>query len=279
MEENNLLKQNLDFFEKELLPYYIILHTANGSLVIETKETNLKHLLGVGYAELPLRNIKSSIFFEELKKDNYNLFDLIDYERYESDKLKNEEEMIYNKNFFFIEIFKNLISSPNIYLYRKPNNNYDFKTDYLHFKLNDECGLYIGIIGHDDNHYHSFNSIIAERKKPEKYLTGSRISVTKIERVPKESFDPSNYNFLKSKHYQIKSPTITKEKPRNMKQLKDKINQILLKSDIKITVGMYGKNTIQIFKNGKQIETNAKIPSEMKSVQEISKYIIDNYTE
>lgn len=199
MKKNSLLQQNIEYFNKEILPYYIILHTSNGAIVIETKEENLKHLLGVSHSFISSSKISAKRFYNNLMQGHYTLFDLIDEERYKTLKLTYEEELIFRKNKYFCSTFTTLFDTPNLYLYRKKNNS-EFNTDHLHFQLVDNCGLYIGIRGNSNNNYYCFNSILVENTNPKKYLTGTRVRVTKIERIRKIDFSEGLYTIYPSKH-------------------------------------------------------------------------------
>lgn len=78
MEEKDLLRKNFEYFENELLPYYILLHTSKNTMVIKVQKENLKHLLGVSHvANIKFNNICPIKFYNNLQNYKYNLFDLI----------------------------------------------------------------------------------------------------------------------------------------------------------------------------------------------------------
>lgn len=277
MEEKNLLQSNLEYFNNELLPYYIILHTAKGAIVVDVKEENLKHLVGATHSTLAMNRMRPIDFYTGLTNKELTLFSLIDEERFNNEELLYEETLIYNKNYYFQTAFDTLIQSPSIYLYRKASNNDLFDTDYLHFKYENGAGVYIGIVGDTDSDYHHFNSILAELDKPEKYRTGGKIKITNIERIKKELFKEDKYKFSPSKRFQTHASSQKQTKSRNFKKIKNEINK-LLPDHIKITVGSYGNNSVQIFIDGNCTETKASIPNQYNTAKEIANFIKDNYS-
>lgn len=178
--------ENLSFFTRELLPYYIVLHSANGLIKIDVKKENLKHLFGVGHSCLKLNKIRPLKFFDELSNGKYNLFDLIEYNRFKLGKLFYQEKLILKKNLFFKSIFESLLNSPQIYIYAKGTSNGKFNTDYLHFKLENGNGIYLGFVIDKKTGLYYFNSILVESECPKKYLNGKQVKITKIERILKE---------------------------------------------------------------------------------------------
>lgn len=275
--ERELLKQNLEYFNQELLPYYIILHTTKGAIVINVQKENLKHLLGVPHSNFKLCNLRSKKFYEKLLDDKYDLFDLIDKNRFYDNNLLYEEELIYRKNYYFKTVFSSLFNLPEIHIYQKKFVNDQFNTDYIHFQLEDNFGLYIGIVGDDSSDYHYFNSVLAEYDNPTKYVTGPKIKVTKIQKVEKDKFNPNDFKFIHSKNYHIKNENeeIAK-KSVDFKRLKNSINK-LLAPNLKITLGKYGKNTIQVYKNDECIQSKENIPLNLTTANEIANYLMGKY--
>lgn len=277
MEERNLLHDNLEYFEQELLPYYVLLYAKNGVIVIDIRKENLKHLLGISHTTSTLGSLPAKKIYERIKSNQYDLFDLIDYDRFINEQLYYEEELIYKKNYHFKEAFNSLLSSPNLYLYQKQYSTGDFDTDYIHFELIMGYGLYIGICGDENSNFHYFNSIFAEYQNPEKYKNGTRISITKIEKILKDDFNSENYRVMISRHFKSKNLKSTKVKAIDYKRLKTKINKILIEYDMSITIGTYGKNSIQVYKDNECIDKRADIPKKLSSEIEIATYIISKY--
>lgn len=277
MEAATLLQNNIDYFNKELLPYYVILHTSKGAIVVDIKEENLKYLLGVPHSNFKLNNIPAKRFYTELNQGKYTLFDLIDKARLKDFNLLYEEELIYSKNIYFISVFTSLFNNPEIYLYQKIYKSNVFDTDYIHFQYQNGYGLYIGIVGNLTDDYHYFNSILAEANNPRKHLTGSKIKITKIERIKKEEFDATKYTFSPSKHNATRLIGKTGIKKINLKQLVPKINE-LLTHHLKVEYGKFGKNTLQIYKNDVLIEPKEKVPNEYTNSEEIANYIMSKYS-
>lgn len=279
MEEQRLLSQNLEYFQNELLPYYLVLHTSSGAIVINIQKENLKHLLGIPHSNFKLNNIRPIEFFEDLEQNKYDLFDLIDKDRFYENNLLYEEELIYRKNYYFTTVFNSLINSPKIYLYRKTYLNNQFDADYVHFQIDDGFGLYIGIVGDIDSGYYFFNSVLAESDNPRKYLTSSsKVKITKIERIKKDDFNPESFKFVRSKNYQNKCVPTAPKKKKNLdyKALKNTINK-KLEPHLNISVGRYGKNSIQVYKDSNCIETNEHIPNELTDVNDIVNYLMEKY--
>lgn len=278
MEAATLLQKNIDYFNKELLPYYVILHTSKGAIVVDIKEENLKHLLGVPHSNFRLNKISAKRFYNELNQGKYTLFDLIDKERLKEFNLLYEEDLIYSKNLHFISVFDSLLNSPTIYLYKKINISDLFDTDYIHFQINNGFGLYLGIVGNTTDDYYYFNSILVEANNPNKYITGKRITITKIERVRKNKFDASNYCFCSSKHHKSVLSNKPNTKKINLKQAILELNPLLLPYNLKVGYGKFGKNTLQIYKKDVLIEPKEKVPNECINSEEIANYIISKYS-
>ena len=62
------------------------------------------------------------------------------------------------------------------------------------------------------------------------------------------------------------------------KKLKTNINNIL-NEGLSIKVGMYGKNTIQVFVNGKLVENKLKLDSTYDNPQKIAEYINNHFSD
>lgn len=277
----SLVSDNFNFYKKEILPFNFIVYTSKGEIIITPQKSNLKHLLGIGksinatYANMPAKK-----FFDKMdaKTNPISLFEFIDEERYINGGLYLDEVHILNKNLYFQDIFEEFFSSPNLFYFIKKKENL-FDADYIHFCYVEKAGGYIGIKGDDKTNYHFFNSIIYEPEIPKKYK-GTKIIVYKIERIKKESFCVDNYNVVCSNRFEkskIKKNISKKEITKiDYKKIEKKINA-LLKSDLYISVGMYGKNSIQLYKRKKRIETNLTLSKELNTPQKIAKYINETY--
>lgn len=272
-----ILKQNHTYFKEELLPYYILVNTLESSIFIDVEEQNLRHLLGVNKTfNDKYRNMTAKKFFHVLNNKNIDLFEIIDKQRYMDNHLTTDELHILRKNYSFITLFESLFSEPNIQLYKiKPGDNFD--ADYVHFTFINKGGGYIGIIGSDKNNYHYFNSVILENDNPKKYR-GYPIVVKSIEKIKKEDFRFRDYKFVHSKRF----ITMQKEKKKTVKKmnlkLKKKEINTLLNNDVKIEIGQYGKNTIQIYFNSQLIEKNLKLDFTYDTPQKVADYINLHYS-
>lgn len=182
----------------------------------------------------------------------------------------------------FIEAFDSLITSPDIHLYYSQPSSGDFYTDYIHCYIHHDTtqdyGLYIGIYGDTDSNFHFFNSVVAEYKKPEKFKKGIRIAITKVEKILKTDFIPENYHFILSRNNIHKSNyTKTRKKKIDLKKHKNEINSILKKHNMTITIGRYGKNSVQIYINDECIDKDPDLLKNFSSSKEIAQYIIKKY--
>lgn len=279
MEEKDLLRKNFEYFENELLPYYILLHTSKNTMVIKVQKENLKHLLGVSHvANIKFNSIRPIEFYNNLQNYKYNLFNLIDESRFKNNNLFYDEKIVYQKNYYFKEAFTSLLSTPNIYIYKRDFRSGYFQTDFVHVQINENIGLYVGIVGDEFSNYHYFNSVLAEYDNPKKYLTGPKIKVTKIEKITTEEFCEENFNFFPSKNYKPLKEMSQKKSGKviNLKALLKKINEEL-NPNLKISIGRYGKNSIQVYKNDTCIETKEKIPYDLLTAKEIAQYLLDKY--
>lgn len=169
-----IVKENYNFFVKEILAYYFVIETAKGDIIIETKETNLKHLLGIHKSyDINLKNKISTEVYELLSNGEISLSNLIDENRLNNNTMTTNEYHIYNRNLIFQNVFSTFIYNPEIYIYLSLPNT-EFQADYIHFCWYNEGGGYLGIQGGDTTPYHYFNSVMLQVQNPEKYK-GSKI--------------------------------------------------------------------------------------------------------
>lgn len=278
MDLENILKTNFDYFQKEIKPFYFLLYTFdNSAIVISVGEDNLAHLLGSKKStNIGVSNLYADEFYKQIQSGKIkSIFDLIDRERYLSHESTIEEVFILEKNIHFIELFQSLIDCVDLRIYRKQPGD-DFDTDYLHIKKYEFANGYIGIKGSKENDYHFFNSVIYE-----KYFTqakGVPIKIKKVERILKKSFDVKSIKMVPSKRNVHNNKSVRKKvkKTVNYRKILNEINKNLDKT-LEMKLGCYGKNSIQIYKNGNCIENRADIPSNLQIPETIAEYINNKY--
>lgn len=201
--KKTILLENLEYFENEIMPYIIVLHTSEGAIVIKSIEQNYMHLIGAQHSPLIQNLPKAKVFNKKIKNKEYDLFTLISENNYNNNQLTIDERNICNKNLFFQFILNSVKESKvNLFVYVKKTglNNDNFDCDYIHFIYKDNCGLYLGITGDDKSDYHFFSSIIVEGDNPLKYRPDRKLKMSKVEIINTEKFDESKYTFVKSKH-------------------------------------------------------------------------------
>lgn len=277
-----LINRNFKYFNKEILPYYIIIYTSLGQIIIDTKKNNLKHLLGVNKSnQTKFRNMPAEFLYDYLENNSLSLFELIDEGRYNLNVLFQEEKHILYRNLVFKQIFESLFNNVNLSFYYKKSGDL-FDADYVQFCYIDMAGGYLGIIGSDTNNCHYFNSIMYEKDYPDKYK-GARLIVYKVEKVAKSDFQYNNYKIVKSKrliHVQRQNKICKiKHSQKSMLTNKDRhaIN-LLLKNNLKIEKGEYGKKSIKILKDDTVIEKGIKLDLKILDThQKIARYINENY--
>lgn len=254
---DTLISDNLIFYNEEILPFNFVVYTSKGEIVITPQKNNLKHLLGLGKSNnVAFSKMPADLLYDKInnKKDATSIFEFIDKKRYLDNNLYMDEQHILNKNLFFQDIFKEFIYSPNISLFYKKSGDF-FDCDYIHFCYINKAGGYIGIMGDKNSNYHFFNSIIYEFDSPNKYK-GTKIVIYKIERIKKDLFCVDNYKVIPSKRFKKNNSTKSpdkKSKKNNVKKMLNKIN-IYLNENLKVSIGMYGKNTIQVYKDNVLVE-------------------------
>lgn len=271
---NDILKKNFDYFNKEILPYYFIIQTSLGDIIIDVNEKNLKHLLGINKSDnIKYSQMSSYKLYQNLSCNSLSFFDIINADRYKDNNLYEEEKHILYKNLYFIQLFDNLIRYPSIHRIYTHRDPFAFDADYVHFCIINECGGYIGIVSSENHeYYHYFNSILYEMRNPEKYK-GSPLIVYQIKRVEKKSFQLNLYNPIKSRRYKyIKSDVKNKNKKIDLKKTIKDISKIL-EPEYRLKLGVNGKNTIQITKNGKIVEQRYKPTLDLQTAEEIAQDI------
>lgn len=279
----DIIRKNYQYFKENILPYYILVYTNQGVIVVDSSELNLKHLLGMHKTSNIKYSRMSSIYlWDYLENDGYiSLFELIDKNRFEDNTLSTDELFLYRRNIGFIPIFESLFHQTNLNFYRK-NIGDDFDTDYVQFCYYNHLGGYLGIIGSDRNNYHYFNSIMLEYDNPEKHI-GVKVIVKKVERIKKDDFKNTDYKIIPSKRFvkkqkqhkpKIEKPQIKKELNNNDRKI---INQ-LLKNNLKIDKGEFGKKSIKIIKDGKVLERGIKLNfTDLDTNKKIAEHINNKY--
>lgn len=221
--------------------------------------------------------MRADKFYHTLNNKTIDLFEIIDKQRYLDNKLTTDELYILRKNYSFIDIFESLFNEPNIRFYKMKDSHY-FDADYVQFTFINKSGGYIGIIGSEENNYHYFNSVILENDNPEKYK-GYPVVVKNITKIKKEDFQFNDYKFVESKRL----INLQKEKKKttkkiNLKQKKGDITK-RLNNNLKIEIGKYGKNTIQVYYNNNLIDRKLKLDSHYNTPEKIANYINSHYSE
>ena len=166
------------------------------------------------------------------------------------------------------------------YLKKHREAYFQLDIDYYHSQ-NIEDGLNIlGITGHNMDNLFSFSTIMRvwDKGRIDGFLKPNPILFS-VDKVLKKDikkyienrtdiiFSPRNHNCAYSKN--TKSIDLKK----NIKRM-----NTLLNEPFKITMGRYGKNSIQLYKGNKMIESKIKINlKEMTSIEEIVKYINERY--
>lgn len=248
--ENICISDNINYFNKKILPYKFLVFTMqNEVIVIDVKEENLAHLLGINKSSNILFNIMNGKSFYDYSKDKkIYLSDLVNIERLNNNQLTQNETFIYEKNKSFIPLFESLMNKSNFRLYIK-NPGDDFDTDYLHLYSTMGRNLYLGIIGTKYNNFHYFNSIIADHDLTQ--TRGTPLMIKNVQTVRHEDFLWGNYKIKKSKRFL---------RPKRIREKKEKIDSIhltkLLNQNTMFTAkkGRYKKNSIQIYRDDIEIE-------------------------
>lgn len=211
---------------------------------------------------------------------NIDLFELINKYNFENNCLSIDELFLYRRNIAFIPIFESLFNQTHINFYLKKIGN-DFDADYIQFCYYNGLGGYLGIIGSDKNNYHYFNSIMLEYDDPEKYI-GPKVIVKKVIKTLKSDFQYENYKMVQSKRFiQIQK----QKKVKKQNQLKSilsnndrKTINKLLKNDLKIEKGEYGKKSLKIVKANQVLEKGIKLDlKKLDSPEKIAEFINENY--
>lgn len=176
---DELIYENYLYSKNNILPFYILIYTHQGVIVVDSSEVNLFHLLGIHKtANLKYKRMTPIQLWNFLESGNHiHIYDLIDKNRFKNDMLSTDELFLYRKNEGFIPIFESLFHQTNLKFYLKRIGN-SFDTDYIQFYYYNHLGGYLGIIGSDKNNCHYFNSIMLEYDHPGKYL-GPKVIVKK----------------------------------------------------------------------------------------------------
>lgn len=281
---DGLIYENYLYFKNNILPFYILIYTNQGVIVIDSSEVNLLHLLGIHKTgNLKYKRMKPIELWNYLESgQDIHIYDLIDENRFENDTLSTDELFLYRRNEGFISIFESLFNQTNLKFYLKRTGN-DFDTDYIQFCYYNHLGGYLGIIGSDKNDYHYFNSIMLEYDNPEKYI-GPKVVVKKVEKIPKNDFFYKDYQIIKSKRYvknqQSKDKILKSNQTKIDLSLAKNISKInkLLSFGLKIDKGENGRKSIKIIKDGKIIKKGIRLNNKnLDTVEKIAEYINNTY--
>lgn len=107
----NIINKNYQYFKDNILPYYILIYTNHGAIVIDSSEINLKHLLGIYKTNnLKYGRMSPLYLWDYLSYNDVLLFDLIDEARFENNTLSIDELFLYRRNIGLIPIFESLFN-------------------------------------------------------------------------------------------------------------------------------------------------------------------------
>ena len=289
---NDVLYKNAKYFKENILPYTFIIVTKKGHIVVRSSESDFYHLVGGQHSTNSevLRKSQKAFYKDVLahKIKYVNLLNTADI-----NNLNKNQNYIHLKNTIFISVFDSFSNQIKMKQFDKKRNlnAKTFFTDYYHYdkihnNLNEIAKLNIlGIIGQTSNSYFCFNSImqLISKQKIESYLKEQDVDVFDAFSIPNNEFDEylklNKSKILISTHSLFRNE---KKKARHSKKILSnkeiaKINKNLHKS-LFIKCGMYGKNSIQLFKNNSIIKTDLQHQIYgLKTLEEIIKYINETY--
>lgn len=280
---NELFIKNFKYYKEEVLPYIFILETKEGCIKIIPRKNNLKHLLGVSHSTNRFfSSLNATAFYKHLDENGINRFkkEWIIEEEYLIDKFKKyDRQVIIEKNVCFIDVFENMITSNELYVFI-PSVNSSNIPDYI-------CVCYDGfytesflcIKAKENSDIFFFSSIIGNPINPNQYK-GKKVLVTKLHKIRKNDVDfcYDNFTFIKKERKLTNSSenTLTnstkKVKRIDFKKEAKYINKNL-KNGFSVSVGKYKKNSIQVLKNGIEICKDLQEITTIASAKDVINYI------
>lgn len=275
---NNLLYHNAVYFKKKILPYTFLIKTTKGIIVISTTVHDFAHLVGKQYtnnSSISRLNTKD-FFFKALKKE-------ITYEdllKIETSKNYLHHQWITEKNETFIDLFKSFESCERLSIYKAIGAEIftQIDMDYFHLKTALTTSL-LGLIGSDKENVFSFNTILSNLESTSRFEKFQKIKVLEIKKIQNKYLDAelkkTTDKIVKSQRN--KSNSVKRNKQLDIKRMKKDIEKNLI-DNLSISIGMYGKNSIQVYKNDKCIETNLKFNKlKYNTAKLIAEYINETY--
>ena len=285
---DNLLYENALYFKTNILPYFFAFTGKRGTLLVETMEYNFAHLVGKQYTtNINISHMNTNEFYKKCLKKELNIYDLIDIHDFIN--LNQNQKKIFYKNIYFINLFDSLINKINVRMYSLDEENTlkPLDIDYHHNEELKEYVNVLGIKGHDLDDMFSFASIIhASSKKEISRFTYKKVINFHLSQIKRRDIG----KYINDIDYIIESPRnatnnhlkksikLNSVKKIDYKKLKTNINNIL-NEGLSIKVGMYGKNTIQVFVNGKLVENKLKLDSTYDNPQKIAEYINNHFSD
>lgn len=276
---SSILYKNAIYFKNEILPYVFILESKNYAIIIKASEHDFAHLVGKQHSKnLSISQLNTKEFFQKVLEKELTYSDLIDFDEV---RFHKEYQWIQTKNNLFADIFSSFINKTHLKLYKKISCEAYTSLDMDYYHESKEEFSILGIIGDMKANIFSFNSIMGNDDKLETRLKRNKpIFILKTHKIKrgeeKECIKNLNVKVIQSprnknnKHLKIKS---------NKTDLKKIIKEIIkiLGPGYELKLGVNGKNTIQIKKNGTILEQRYKPLQELQTAEDIAKDILSKY--
>lgn len=283
----DILYKNAIYFKENILPKTFVLKTKSGDIIIKPTEKDFAHLVGVQHSKNDnILITKPSLILNKALTKEIDIIDLM--QNIDINHLTQKQKYIYNKNVAFIPLFKDFVKKVNIRKYKKDfylNSLDSFHCDYHHNRIahKDAGGRIddlevLAIIKQKNKSHFLFNSILKTTNPEEikKYIFFKPVGVYDVLILDNKDWD----DYLKENDKYIKENKSTQNSKKNQELSNKDISDInmLLKNNLAIKKGMYGKKSIQIYFKDKLIEKNANINlKSYDTARKIAEYVNDTY--
>lgn len=302
-----ILKTNLDYFLSTYVSQLVVLTTSLGEIVIEPSIYEFLHLVGGHYYPKNLWSQNASSFVEAVEKINHE-----DEKSYEKIGLKNVIEEInngrprqktqyaYDRTIYFKPALRCLAqrTPDNLYIYYRIQSQSNINADYLYLSLHSEndnsqatLPVYLGLLGKREGVYFIIHTLLVDRAHSLERRNFSSVKVTKVRflsnnEVTKESLKThrlvtSNYQARRqSQEQQSKKKSVSTFPKAGSKAFLSYLNEALKTTygrKYSIRRGSTGASSCRLMLNGKKTGIDVSPPKELKSPEEIVKYLMELY--
>lgn len=307
-----VLKTNLDYFLSTYVSKLVVLTTSLGEIVIEPSKFEFLHLVGGHYypqnpwSQSALSFVKAVERIDHKNEKSYEEIGLKNViEEINNGRPKQKTQYAYDRTMYFQPALRCLSQriSDNLYIYYRIQSQSNINADYLYLSLHSEnddsqatLPVYLGLLGKREGAYFIIHTLLVDRAHSLERRNFSSVKVTRVRFLPNNEATKeilkthklvtSNYQARTQRQQrQQQAPQSKKKSTPTLPKAGSKAFLSYLNDVLKTTYGKKysvkhgstGASSCRLLLNGKKTGIDVSPPEELKTPEEIAKYLMELY--